>query len=71
MLLATKYDGHKEICSAIKWLGNAGSHCEEELDIDNIFDGYDMLSFLLDEIYNNRHHHVKKLAKNINAKKGV
>lgn len=71
LLLASKYDGLKEICSAIKWLGNSGSHCDEDMKIDDVFNGYDMISFLLDEIYDNRHHHVKKLAKNINAKKGV
>lgn len=71
LLLATKYDGLKEICSAIKWLGNSGSHCDEDMKFDDVFNGYDMISFLLDEIYANRHHHVKKLAKTINAKKGV
>ena len=71
LLLATKYDGLKEICSAIKWLGNSGSHCDEDMECDDVFNGYDMISFLLDEIYDNRHHHVKKLAKTINAKKGV
>lgn len=70
-LLPSKYQEVKNICLAIKWLGNSGSHCDEDMKFDDVFNGYDMLSFLLDEIYDNRHHHVKKLAKTINAKKGV
>ena len=70
-LLPAKYQEVKDVCFAIKWLGNSGSHCDEDMKFDDVFNGYDMLSFLLDEIYNNRHHHVKKLAKTINAKKGV
>ncbi len=56
---------------AIKWLGNAGSHCGDKMTFDDVFDGYDMLSFILDELYDNKHEHVKKLAKKINKKKGV
>lgn len=70
-LIPTKYQALKEICFAIKWLGNAGSHCGEEIKIDDVFDGYDMLSFALDEIYNKRHPRVKKIAKTINTKEGV
>jgi hypothetical protein len=70
-LLATKHQKIKEFCLAIKWLGNAGSHCDEEMEFDDIFNGYDMLSFILEELYDNKHTHVRKLAKKINDKKGV
>ncbi len=70
-LLPAKYQEVKDVCFAIKWLGNSGSHCDEDMKFNDVFDGYDMLSFVLDEIYDNRHNHVKKLAKTINAKKGV
>lgn len=70
-LLPIKYKKIKDICLAIKWLGNAGSHCDDEIKFDDVFDGYDMLSFVLEELYDNKHTHVKKLAKTINAKKGV
>lgn len=70
-LLPEKYKKIKEVCLAIKWLGNAGSHCEDKITFDDVFDGYDMLSFILEELYDNKHSHVKKLAKKINAKKGV
>ncbi len=70
-LLQPKYQKIKDICLAIKWLGNAGSHCDDEMTFDDVFDGYDMLSFVLEELYDNKHEHVKKLAKKINDKKGV
>lgn len=70
-LLPSKYQHIKDLCFAIKWLGNSGSHCGEELTSNNIFDGYDLLSVLLEELYNNKQEHAKKLAKKINTKKGV
>ncbi|QOY52312.1 DUF4145 domain-containing protein [Candidatus Sulfurimonas baltica] len=70
-LLPTKYQKIKDICLAIKWLGNAGSHCDDDITLDDVFNGYDMLSFVLEELYDNKHTHVTKLAKKINAKKGV
>ncbi len=69
--LSPKFQHIKDLCLAIKWLGNSGSHCGDEMTFDNVFDGYDMLSFLLDEVYANRKAHAEKLAKKINAKKGV
>jgi len=71
LLPERKYKKIKEVCLAIKWLGNAGSHCEDKITFDDVFDGYDMLSFVLEELYDNKHAHVKKLANKINAKKGV
>jgi hypothetical protein len=70
-LLPSKYQHIKELCFAIKWLGNSGSHCGEELSSDNVFDGYDVLSVLLEELYHNKQEHAKKLAKKINTKKGI
>jgi hypothetical protein len=70
-LLPVKHKNIKEVCLAIKWLGNAGSHCDDKMSFDDVFDGYDMLSFVLEELYDNKHEHVKKLAKRINEKKGV
>ena len=70
-LLPSKYSHIQELCLAIKWLGNSGSHSDEELSFDNIFDGYDMISFILNELYDSQEKHAKKLAKIINLKKGV
>jgi len=70
-LLPKQYEYIRDICSAIKWLGNAGSHCDDRMTLDDVFDGYDMLSFVLEELYDNKHPYVTKLAKKINAKRGV
>lgn len=70
-LLGDEYSKIKEICFAIKWLGNSGSHCDEEMTIDNIFDGYEMMSLVLEILYDNRHERITALAKQINEKKGV
>lgn len=70
-LLPNKYQDIKDLCFAIKWLGNSGSHSSEALSSNNIFDGYDMLSVLLEELYHNKQEHAKKLAKKINTRKGV
>lgn len=71
-LLPPKHVHLKELCLAIKWLGNSGSHNNnKELSFDDIFDGYDMLSFILNELYDSQEKHVKKLAKRINTKKGA
>ncbi len=70
-LLPTKYQKIKKVCLAIKWLGNAGSHCDDKMTFDDVFNGYEMLSFILEELYDNKHEHVNKLAKKINDKKGI
>ncbi len=69
--LPDKYQKIKDICLAIKWLGNAGSHCDDKMSFDDVFDGYDMLSFVLEDLYDNKHAHVEEIAKNINEKKGI
>jgi len=70
-LLSSKYQKIIDVCLAIKWLGNAGSHCDDKMNFDDVFDGYDMLLFVLEELYDNKHEHVKKIAKSINEKKGI
>lgn len=70
-LLGEGYPKVKEICFAIKWLGNSGSHCDEEMTMDNIFDGYEMMSLVLELLYDDRHERIATLAKQINEKKGV
>jgi Domain of unknown function (DUF4145) len=54
---------------AIKWVGNSASHTEG-LEIEDIFDAYDLLSYVLGEIYANSQKHIKKITKEINKKKG-
>lgn len=53
---------------AIKWIGNSASHTTG-LDIDDIFDAYDLLSHVLTEIYENRSHHIKRITEKRNKNK--
>jgi hypothetical protein len=53
---------------AIKWVGNAGSH-STPVKADDILDGYEMLSFVLEELFVRRSAHVSKLAKAINKRR--
>lgn len=53
---------------AIKWIGNSASHTRG-LNIDDIFDAYDLLSHVLTEIYDNRSHHIKRITEKRNKDK--
>jgi hypothetical protein len=54
---------------AIKWLGNIGSHTNA-LSRDDLFDAFEILSLVLDELYGARTVRVDAIAKQINKKKG-
>lgn len=69
-LLPRKYHQIKDIFLAIKWLGNAGSHSNHEVTIDDVFDSYELIIELLIEIFSNNRKKAKSLAKKINKKKG-
>ena len=55
---------------AIKWIGNTGSHIGGLEKID-VLDAYNMLEYSLNKIYNNKETEVKKIAKEINRRKGT
>jgi Domain of unknown function (DUF4145) len=57
---------------AVKWIGNAGSHGgEDSLGRTDLFDGFDLIKYVLDEIFERRQHHrgVKTLVGTINKRK--
>lgn len=69
-LLANKYEHIKDIFFAVKWLGNAGSHSNHEVSLDDVLDSYELMDGLLIEIFDNKRVKAKSLAKIINKKKG-
>ena len=69
-LLPRKHEHLKEMCLAVKWLGNAGSHSNKEVTMDDVMDAYDIVEVLLHDLYDDRAKAAKKLAKKINKKKG-
>jgi hypothetical protein len=54
---------------AIKWIGNHGSHSENRLSDADVFDGYEMLEFVLNRLYNNGESRIIKIANDINKRK--
>lgn len=53
---------------AIKWVGNAGSH-SSALTADDLLDGYEILGFVLEEMFVRRSEHVARLARTINRRR--
>ena len=53
---------------AIKWLGNRGSH--GYLDIEDVFDAYELLIHALEKLYINKEKRLKQLSKKIIKKRG-
>ncbi|MEC9483584.1 MAG: DUF4145 domain-containing protein [Halomonas sp.] len=68
--LPEKYEHVKDLFYAVKWLGNAGSHSHQELTFDDVFDAYEIISQILEEVYDDRKKKVASLAKKINKRKG-
>jgi hypothetical protein len=66
--LGIKNSDAAELLLAIKWLGNHGSH--GHLDIEDIFDAYELLIHALDKLYINKEKRLKSLSKRIIKKKG-
>jgi hypothetical protein len=57
--------------SAIKWIGTAGSHANlDELNRDDLLDGFDLFNHVVELMYVQREKHLRKLARNINLRRG-
>ena len=69
-LLPPKYSDLGELLLAIKWLGNAGSHADSAITIDDVMDAYELIDHVLQELYTQKAKKAKALAKLINKKKG-
>lgn len=68
--IPAKYDELKDLMLAVKWLGNAGSHDNDSMTLDDVFDAYEMTEHVLHEIYETKKKKLKALAKMVNKKKG-
>jgi hypothetical protein len=69
-LLPAKHSELGQLFLAIKWLGNAGSHADSPINVDDVMDAYDLLDHALQELYEQKAKKVNALAKKINKKKG-
>lgn len=66
--LGIKHPDAAESLLAIKWLGNHGSH--GDLDIEDIFDAYELLIHALEKLYINKEKRLRQLSKKIIKKRG-
>lgn len=62
-------DGLKDKLMATKWLGNAGSHSEDNVTSNDVDDALVLMKSVLNSLYN-ENEAVKKLAQDINSRKG-
>lgn len=69
-LLPSTLQHVQDLFFAVKWLGNAGSHSNSAVTIDDVFDAYELMEELLNEMYANKRKQAKSLAKKINKRKG-
>ena len=69
-LLPDLYQDLKELLTAVKWLGNAGSHEGSIVVRRDVCDAYDLLEYVLTEIYEGKARKLKEIAVAINKQKG-
>ncbi|QEH36352.1 hypothetical protein OJF2_49130 [Aquisphaera giovannonii] len=55
---------------AVKNLGNAGSHPGDKVTHDDVFDGFDILERVLEDMYSEHPGELAKAVKEINRRKG-
>ena len=69
-LLPTKYKHLQDLFFAVKWLGNAGSHSDRVVSMDDVLDAYEIMEEILQDLFVKKTKRVKSLAKQINKTKG-
>ncbi len=61
-----------EFLLAIKWIGNSGSHAQDEkISRDDMLDLFEITDHILDVIYSGKIKRLEEVAKAINAAKGI
>ena len=69
-LLGEAHGAVKGLFNAIKWLGNHGSHPGGEIEVDDALNAFEIMEFLLEEVYGERKKALRELADAINDQKG-
>ena len=67
-LTSNKFPSLKEYFLALKWLGNAGSHSNSNISMDDVIDAYEIFEFVLNDLFKSKS--VKRIVKEINKRKG-
>lgn len=67
--LPTRYSNLKNELTALRWLGNAGSHTGQ-ITKNDALDGFELLEHVFEELFNPRSKRIGKISKGINKRKG-
>jgi len=62
-------DKYKNILTAVKWIGNVGSHYDD-VKAKNLLDGYRLIDYMLKELYIKEEKEIIKISKRLNKTKG-
>lgn len=59
---------HAELLTAIKLLGNEGSHSDDKVDTQDITDAFEIMEYVLSDIYDTKAEKIKKIAEGMSSK---
>ncbi|HGT6217305.1 TPA: DUF4145 domain-containing protein, partial [Escherichia coli] len=65
-----QYASYKDALMAIKFLGNAGSHTYDEVEIGDIEDAFAIMEYVVNDIFSGRRESIDVITKRINGKFG-
>ncbi|MFT5702386.1 MAG: hypothetical protein ACI8ZB_005305 [Desulforhopalus sp.] len=65
-----KYSKLKSVLTAVKWLGNAGSHSSVRITKKDLLDAYEIVNYILIEVFSSKHEKISGMANEINTSKG-
>lgn len=65
-----KFEKLKSVLTAVKWLGNAGSHSSFQITKKDLLDAYEILNYILTEVFSSKHDKITGIANEINSNKG-
>lgn len=70
--LPEKHKSLKDSILAVKWLGNAGSHSVDSLnlDLDDAMDAYELIEEIINKIYGSKDSSLAKIVRGVNKSKG-
>ncbi|QRR00803.1 DUF4145 domain-containing protein [Dyadobacter sandarakinus] len=65
----TKYPQFADSVMAIKWIGNSGSHNNDPINKNDILDAFEILNYVLADLYETHKKRIHRLTKTINKRK--
>lgn len=60
----------KDLCTAVRWLGNAGSHPDDKITSDVVMDACEIMEKIIHDVFDSKGKRVRQLSRKIIANKG-